>query len=727
MATSVLAAPPFYDATAGILKGNGADLSAVVQTLFRGRQIVWESVVPSIKVNGQFKGSVTDLKRQLSQEYSLEFSGIGNVVNVRFVSAMSPLAGMSFEKRSNKYVLVLSKEAKIGEVMTCVNNGLTQSTMQVTADDHKVIVGPLAASGETLDEFFDDLDEELDNFESARVGDKRLFGYSGSDPVTHRVWALRNVHLPSISGSLGDDLALKELATADFVTKIINSALGTKDGNEVASANGHYIVLRGKRSQVEEAELLLATEIDVPPAQVHLDVWAVQLNTEAKSTEALNERLNRIHEGYQLTRQVLTRTPVHMTRYLRQREKVPPVLPALKGRRPQDLSRGHAQSDQMKLLSAAGFDVSPFRTLTPIDIIVLLGLANNDPCEFDKLVICEILKDIGTLKQKYAGQEGERAERLLALLDSLEVSVKRNDLSATTSAFGLQIPSTTCGEAGLGMAPYLAAYLDWHKPGKRLELNLYASSLRESQKKSTTELARRQLETDAELRRVVLAADSDLQEMFYLPLLEWVHEEVRDVSELPIVGRTQIVVDSRSLARLGAEAVSYHPRTPVEEREETDFAKVVTAADPRAALIDVLLRPEPLPIFTHISPGINLGVTPSVSALGDQAHLSLTLVMSVEASDPDKLQEKGLKPPDMVKSATMTTQANIVGYDLLQLATVGLTDTRRGDPWGIPVLQDIPLIGPIIFRYKGRPQRRHKEVLMFAQATILPRTSDLLP
>lgn len=718
--------------------GNGADLSEVCRKFFRGQNVTFYPNTLSIKVEQSFTGSRNEVKAWLEDTFDIEIYGLGHFVAIRKKGALGSAGGTGYflGETGGKWELLVSSHT-MKEILRSMET-LSRGSIEIEALSgvDGIVARGVSIRAASLEQLLTLLAKKVPGLEIQKVGDVYVASKVDSKP-RGRVWKLRNVGHSNISGTLADGVSLEVSKEAADVAKIINTLLGTTEkGKETATAVGNQIVLKGgSKEDLDQAEFLLATNLDIPASQVQLDVWAVQMSTELRSTRSFNQRMGRIHEGYQLVRYLLGRTSRHSSEFLR--------------------SVGVSGAD---FLREVGFDPGLDRPLSPADLLVLMAFVNRDKSYYKKYndyVVAQLRRDLIPIRERLTAQKGERSERLLELLEDLESNLLSGGFEQTAQAYGLGATrdySQSAGQAQMAsqqtndpesivipdlgvqrpsggnaltsLRKFVAAYLDWANPDWRSTPGFFGGGLPEPSL-SPRDIVRHELEGDILLRSGVKAISADLDRTFYTPFLKWVHEELKCVTETSVVARSSIVVDSTHMGQLGASAVSYHPLTPIEEKEQTELFEVLRA-DPRVNLLDVLLRPKPNPVFTHLSPGVSMAVIPSVSNFGDQAHLSFALSMTVEANSPDSLQEKGIKPADMVKNATLRTDTTVVGYDFLELSTVGLTDSRIGDPWGIPLLQDIPVVGPILFRYRGRPVRKHKEVLMFVQATIIPRSMDLI-
>ncbi len=134
------------------------------------------------------------------------------------------------------------------------------------------------------------------------------------------------------------------------------------------------------------------------------------------------------------------------------------------------------------------------------------------------------------------------------------------------------------------------------------------------------------------------------------------------------------------------------------------------------------------PFYRSIAPGTSLAIRPFVLSDGGSARVQMNLVTTINAQQPDagKAAEQG-RPVDHIKSHSVVTESVISAFDLVEVASFGAQTTAPGDyKWGIPILQDLPLIGSFFHGPQGKETHRQDSIAIVT-LTILPRSLDLVP
>lgn len=504
----------------------------------------------------------------------------------------------------------------------------------------------------------------------------------------------------------------------------LNQAFG--GGRTIATNIGKTILLNGPENKVAQMEKLLATAIDVPYAQVRINVWAVQMNTRLRSIEKSRERLAIIEEGMGVVRVLLNEFRYDLALVLRKLED--------------DSKDGLTL--RKSFFRGVGFDVNRERPMTVLEALIFLAYVDRKELIETgfPLLLERSRQKVDRLKRRYAEAskdanrskgERRRARALADLMSKIESELKADsDTLLLRRAYGLE----SVRHARPGIDQFVLAYLDVVKPNWRGTHGKSDPFIREIVKENPTRadsryLTRKSAGADNLVKAGMDAFEADAKRLFFSPTIRWVREIARDTHDLNVVGNTEVVVTSGQPVQASSKATSFHPIIPQvdPEAEETDLATVVAAGDPLLAAAKVLLRKTPEPVFARVAPGVGLGARATVMPHSDGARVQIHLVNSTEADEIDKeLIERGIQPVDFVNSTTVNTDVGIDGFDMLPLATFSSQTTRRSEPWRIPILSDVPLLGPLIFRVPQDPTVKNSEVMVLLYMSVIPRSIDLV-
>ena len=543
---------------------------------------------------------------------------------------------------------------------------------------------------------------------------------------------------------------------AKSAAKILNDVAGKED---LARSLGESIFLKGSASDVSDAEYQLALAIDLPRPQVRLDFWTIQVNSRIDCLEDSRWTIDEIDRGREIIQALLMAFDFDLSTWLRQR------VPAnhrsnlntasgdfqnTKKNIPYSLtpaSVGYDDAQVLRLLGFAGFNPNINRPLPVVDKLILLNFVPQTRTYADLSSFMDTFMELRVLTAYQAvaaaevtnHREEHKREVLMELLERVaKAAGYKMTLTGVTRVTPRPLPRLSSTYPGMnhkaditGIGNFLAQYL--HITGK-IKDDHYASNPRR--------LVRASVATDLELRAGYEGLHGDLSDIFYNPFYDWTRIRASEREELSLVGKVGLVTSGHTVASTQAQAESFYPFTPVEERKDSegndllqnedgiDLTRLGVLLRPEARFIRELFRKQPLPVFARLAPGMGISVSSTVTPKSEEARLQINLINSLETDEDSAQKElikKGVAPVDFVKSQTLTTDVTVHGIDLLELSTFGVQTTRRGQPsWKIPVLDEIPFLGPVLFRGPKYPHRRHQESMILVRVSIIPRSMDLL-
>lgn len=155
---------------------------------------------------------------------------------------------------------------------------------------------------------------------------------------------------------------------------------------------------------------------------------------------------------------------------------------------------------------------------------------------------------------------------------------------------------------------------------------------------------------------------------------------------------------------------------------------VLGALSPLEALGVKMLFNETETVYNKVSPGISIGVRPTVLRDGGSARLLINLLTGASVDEnqatPARVQTNG-PPVDLIRGHNLETDVAVQATDLFELSTFATETTRPGEPqWRIPLLEQLPVIGRL-FNGPPKHETHHQESLIIVYVTILPRSLDL--
>ena len=726
---------------------------AIKQAL--GDNIIYTESIPRLQVAPLAKAEdPAHTIDELSNRYGLQFTATTNGYIVSRDS-LEPVAKGEFRffKTDDQYTLIVNG-TNANRVVSAIQK--MKGAPKFTFDGLETLtLGELNVSSSSVVSLL----KAVKAIEVSEEGEKKALVLKKSNDADSADW-------PLVFYS-GSDFSHDTKPLLDFFGKVY------KEEELKVAVFRNTLHLSGKSAAVKQAQLLLATVLDIPRPQVRLGIWTLQVNQRIDRYGDVAETMRIIDEGAQLTRNLLREFDWLTTISIRELAKQPKQINFL--------------PEEIFLYRHAGINVNPERTLSPSDITTFLCYADQATLRgwFTNLRAIWLSR-LNQLKVSFTPDtpgltraERRRRQNLIKLLDIQIGQAQSAEFFARTSlAFGGYKVEAEVPQKGHWLSAqaanrqqfkdFLQAYWACTAPKKETDLvfqaksKSYPSGLASQQppteppvvnmtvqqsvknyedtysKKdakpelpSPRDLAKLSVGTDTLLREAAEVYHDDLRNQFFEPYRQWTQEIASENNELSVLGYVSVASTSETEAKSSVSAQNFHPfhlRVNAKgEAEPNEAAQVAFSEDPLLEAAKILSKPEAPPVFVSVAPGISLNVSSQVQPGSSSARLRLTLENSTKAAVDDKLVERGLAPVAFVDKSTLTTDVVISASDLFELGTQGVQTTRIGEPdWAIPILRDIPLIGKYVFQGPPVPRTRQQNVLMLVDAWIVPRSMDLI-
>jgi hypothetical protein len=504
--------------------------------------------------------------------------------------------------------------------------------------------------------------------------------------------------------------ATSTATTADRAAKALNAFFG--NGGSPVQAFGNSLLIRGNKKQIGAIEDFVARFMDIPYSQVRLDVWAIQINsksTRSGSREGSQRRARTIRRGIALVKDLETATIMGLGGFVT--DHAPEIDRNMDG-------------PLKKLLETAGFSPTPQRPLTVAESLIFLELCDKKGSALQKSLRKSVLRLVDSDLSALGASDD-----LAGLRQRIKSRVNGAFLTRCRALF----PDVPAPAVLRGLRNFLCFWQQNALHGACLcgehtgNVNIAAG------------LTHASAATDMLLKNGMSALSADIEEAFTQSLLDWIRDEVQGGSAansgIDLVGQTSIVVTSRLPASVNGNAENYATFTPgvsmadiLNTLNGDSSSKLVSAAanaigkvNPAFTLGIAALLTEKQATYTKIAPGIQMQVTPTVLPDGGTARLVISLQTNL-ANDRPADGTKG-QPLDSIPTHVMTTDVAVGAFDLFTLSTLSFQSTRPGDPWRIPILNSLPLVGKL---FQG-PTREtvNQESVLLINVSILPKSLDL--
>ncbi len=580
--------------------------------------------------------------------------------------------------------------------------------------------------------------------------------------LTYTLRFLRGT-LPSVSATdpgtsditgIGTDTAAAALAT--FLGGVFPG------GDTTVTAHENRLVLVGPAAHVSALRQMLALSLDIPSPQVRADIYTIQVNTTPRNRDQAQDKIEEIAAGIQIVRDFIHGSEGGLGAYLATDRAHVPSDPA-------DTAEAAAlRKNLFAKMALAGYDRSPDRPLSLIDMLILLTVSDRgrlrqeltprigpppaDPKDYHLIDGLEAsLHNVGrglaagdgregVVYTRHGAQLGRLIARIQAQIDMARRAGTPVPLFSRMARVYAADPRAKAGDMQ-GMCDFLDAWHDCQGAfltGPQPDPDHPEVDPREYPDR----LSRQSAATDLLLKEAMDALTADLQTVYFQPLLDWIREDVRGghagSTGIDLVGMTSLTVRDRTLGETKGTAESYFKFTPIPHltMDSLTGAKTLAGSTPATALgaltplqalaLEAALSEDAaVPSYRKIAPGTSLAIRPFVLPDGGSARVQMSL-SSTAAADPPAAGGRDI-PFDGITSHTVTTEATISAFDLQTVSSFGVQTSAPGDySWRIPLLDQLPLLGELFHGPRGRDTERQDSIAIVS-LTILPRSLDLVP
>lgn len=252
------------------------------------------------------------------------------------------------------------------------------------------------------------------------------------------------------------------------------------------------------------------------------------------------------------------------------------------------------------------------------------------------------------------------------------------------------------------------------------------------------ELQREAASVDGGLKVLLAAYVDDMDEMYLHPLMRHIQRGLgSNANGISLAGRTRLVVTSGMETDLSAQLNSYANSTRVAPLSAAEISAAVgsgaglanlTTIHNYAQAIQLLaqLGGDVPPVYTTVTPGVQVAVRPTVLPDSNEARLEMQFLFGVSTTAPTASTDVwATKPPDAVVQHLVQTDAIVTGFNLFNISSFNMETSTPQAPWSIPLLGRIPVLGQI-FQWPRGPRTVYHASMVLVNATILPRSMSLL-
>ena len=346
---------------------------------------------------------------------------------------------------------------------------------------------------------------------------------------------------------------------------------------------------------------MLALTLDVPSAQVKADIYTIQVNTTPHNRDATQDKIEEIAAGVQIVRNLIQGSEASLAAYLASPQAKVVVDPASTPDMP--------TQTLFTKMSLAGYNPSPKRPLSLIDMLILLTVSDRKQLrteltprrdampdkEADYHLVDQLEATLNHARRQLAAGDvpltsdaysapgvsiySRHGAQLVKLIDRIEsqVQIARHSktpvplFSRLANAYRVD-PSAKASDIQ-GMCDFLDA---WHDcEGTFENVKGYTIPHRPLQDPNESlnpqdypdRLSRQSAATDLLLKDAMEALTADLQAVYFQPLLDWIREDVRGPhagdTGIDIVGTTSLTVRDRTQGETKGTAESFFKFTPI--------------------------------------------------------------------------------------------------------------------------------------------------------------------
>jgi hypothetical protein len=524
---------------------------------------------------------------------------------------------------------------------------------------------------------------------------------------------------------------------ASTVSTFLGKVFGTSFTATPLGSNQLEII--GSEAQVAAAKNLLLTSIDVPFPQVRVRVWTIQLNELKNRAADQVRRMDLIQRGIAEAKLIESALTEDIGDWAMSQPPKSGAIPAFPFAR--------AKADYETLTEQGGSPALWSRSYAP------LRLALVDPSSRNKLGDVMSILDDPTADQHHtlkafdildqtdrsAGPKDTNFQKGLSKRDAGDLERLRElELTGTEVAQLHQLRLLIKDQIRKAVFDRYQSESKRHEPASiSLLLNKLQGNWTSLQAGSTTpHLADHTLALEYDANKLFTdlnqAWADDLADLVYKPLTIW-SEDIIDngpngSNGVDASGTSAIAVTSGQPATLVAsmqESRSYNPPTQMTNNNITDLLGLAghSAIAPGSELINLLAQP-PAPVYLSLAGGVSVGLIPTVLPDATEARIHILLASTVNTGSGAASASNPV--PDAINKLSAGTDVRVAADDLFELTSINSQNTALGDfSWQIPVLDEIPLIGPM-FRGPRRHDTKTHKAMVLVTVGIIPDVISML-
>jgi len=541
------------------------------------------------------------------------------------------------------------------------------------------------------------------------------------------VYLTSNAQLLAQAGTPPDQrvevVRLRYVRDAATLAKVVEEAK-VADVKLLVVGNDRLIV-QGAWQAVRRARQLIA-QVDLPQPQVRLDLWGIQIS--GGRADGVARAAQWIRLRAEETRYEIQRALAILRRHASSLELEPGAS-----------SKLTAPPKEDGLGYRTALDAN--RPLSVFDVLLRLVYAEDPEDSLERLA-----GELQELTSEYDWLQPEQRQRSFERL----LTVLGGQYKAVTQKWEAPYADDVAKQARVAIVGFAEEYQ---------KMVVSPSGF------SPYYLERTRDVLDAQVKSALQALYDDVQRLYMEPLLKDIRQKAPEPARggVSLVGNTSITCLDGFPARVTGKAISYFDITPppaidaaslkrAEEIEkalggflggEGTAAGAVTGALPATKLISLLLALGEQPqVWSELTSGITLEVTPHVNSSGDTAELELYVKVGTEAPKVhDEKQPARLDPVSRIETHEVGrsgeqdeggdsgakasgVQTRVASLDILTLSTFAVQTSHPKPDFVFPILGRIPYLGQI-FRCPRRPSRKHHESMILVNATIIPSAMDL--
>ncbi len=481
------------------------------------------------------------------------------------------------------------------------------------------------------------------------------------------------------------DALKKQYQKSDVLVTLINSIAGSDTARRLP---GGVLHLEGPVASVNKA-LMLLVETDTPFPQVQLDMWNIQITgtrgTVSKNAFEIRKQISEAQSGMRYAQFALGK-------YIQQHAEPATLanLPLLK----------HLHGK---------------RATTIVESLIKLSVMDERQSpDFLKSLHDDIVQKFSTWVTKAKALWGQQFEPF-------------SNIKATYSK------ETQQGDK-LSIDDFAHAWQAYYQQAKNPEADFH---------NTVTHLRRASASADMLLKSGMDAFAKDMEQLFLYPLLNAVNEKTHAGNDVSMAGRTRLVVTSGLLTQLKPELEGFVDLTRPKPITSSILSSLLTNGNlPHTYTVENILKlmetAAALDVKTaNVAPGIDISVQPTVFPNGTEARLQFDCVFGIDIGIHDLNSQRTLDQNNLATSRATSSPAisrirsykvkgdvAIAEMDLFDISSLSATASYPQPPKYIPILGQLPLIGPLFQFSRGKKVMQFDSIIL-TNAVILPRAKIL--